>query len=261
MNDLIFEGQAVRLIDRDGTPWWVLADVCAALEIANPSDVVKRLDDDEKYGVDITDPIGREQNTTVISEPGLYKLIMTSRKPVARRFDRWVRHDVLPAIRRTGSYGTQSLALVAEMLVDGMKQAIAPLGVRLEGQDRVIERIEKRQNSMAEDIAAIKMRTAGRRRISPATKEEHVDALHQLGGRCPCGCGRTVVIGGVALSDTEFDHFYSVDRADVAGTWLLHRICNQEFNHGKRARHEYEAAFRAYHHARLRLPGRQQRLF
>lgn len=252
MNSLVFEGQAVRLIDRDGVPWWILADVCRALDIGNPSDVAKRLDSDER------DTLDSIEGPTIISEPGLYKVIMKSRKPVAKRFDRWVRHEVLPTIRKTGSYGTPSLVQVAEMMVDGMKQAIAPLGLRLEGQDRAIERIERRQDLMAEDVASIKIRLlSGRKRLKGDAKAEHIDAIHQLGGRCPCGCGKIIVIGGVKLSDAEFDHFYSVDRADVGSTWLIHKDCHREFTGGKRARHDFEAAFRAYHHARLRLPGRE----
>jgi hypothetical protein len=93
---LTFEGLAVRVIMVDGVPWWVLADVCAVLEHSNPSMLGKSLDADERDDLSIVDPIGRQQQTTVISEPGLYKLLMTSRKPQAKRFDRWVRHEVLP---------------------------------------------------------------------------------------------------------------------------------------------------------------------
>jgi prophage antirepressor-like protein len=74
----------------------VLKDVCDVLDIENSSDVVKRLDEDEKDGVDITDPIGRRQNTTVISESGLYNVILLSRKPEAKQFKRWITHEVLP---------------------------------------------------------------------------------------------------------------------------------------------------------------------
>lgn len=99
-----FEGQAVRVIERDGEPWFVLADVCRVLEIGNPSDAAKRLDDDERDALDIIDPMGRPQNATVINESGLYSLILTSRKQAAKRFKKWVTADVLPTIRKTGGY-------------------------------------------------------------------------------------------------------------------------------------------------------------
>lgn len=106
-----FEAQAVRVIERDGQPWFVLADVCRVLEHSNPSVAARRLDDDERDEVNISDPMGREQATTVISESGLYRLILTSRKAQAKRFSKWVTSEVLPALRRTGSYGAPVLAL------------------------------------------------------------------------------------------------------------------------------------------------------
>lgn len=110
-----FEGAPVRVLDRDGQPWFVLADVCRVLEIANSRDAAARLDDDERGDVGITDAIGREQATAIINESGLYSLILTSRKPEAKRFKRWVTHDVLPAIRRTGAYGTPDAAGLAQL--------------------------------------------------------------------------------------------------------------------------------------------------
>jgi hypothetical protein len=101
-----FEGQAIRIVLRDGEPWFVAADVCRALDIANATQAVGGLDDDEKTTLSNTE--GRAghgaQSFNIISEPGLYALIMRSRKPEARRFDRWVRHEVLPTLRRTGRY-------------------------------------------------------------------------------------------------------------------------------------------------------------
>lgn len=99
-----FENPPVRTINRNGEVWFVAADVCAALEIGNPRQAVTRLDDDERDTFGIIDALGRQQETVVISESGLYALVMTSRKEEAKRFKRWVTHDVLPAIRTTGKY-------------------------------------------------------------------------------------------------------------------------------------------------------------
>lgn len=92
-----------RTIDIRGEPWFVLADVCRVLEIGNPSQAASRLDDDEK-GVITNDTPGGPQQMVVINESGLYSLILTSRKPEAKRFKKWVTSEVLPAIRKTGSY-------------------------------------------------------------------------------------------------------------------------------------------------------------
>ena len=98
-----------RTIDRNGEPWFVLADVCRELEIGNPSEAAKRLDDDERDTLINNEGIAdrRVQSLVIINESGLYSLILTSRKPAARKFKKWVTADVLPAIRRTGSYGRQ----------------------------------------------------------------------------------------------------------------------------------------------------------
>lgn len=88
---------------RNGEPWFVAADVCKALEIVNPSNAVKKLDDDEK-GLHLTDTLGGAQNMSIINEPGLYSLVLGSRKPQAKAFKRWITHDVIPSIRKHGMY-------------------------------------------------------------------------------------------------------------------------------------------------------------
>ena len=93
----------VRVSTRDGEPWFVAKDVCDALGIAKYRDAVSRLDPDERGSV-LVDTLGGAQEASAVSEPGFYKLVMRSRKPEAKAFQRWVTHEVLPAIRRTGGY-------------------------------------------------------------------------------------------------------------------------------------------------------------
>jgi anti-repressor protein len=99
----------IRTVVRDGEPWFVAADVCAVLEIRNNRDALAGLDDDEK-GVATTDTPGGSQQVAVINEPGLYSLILRSRKPEAKAFKRWITHEVLPAIRKTGRYEVAAAA-------------------------------------------------------------------------------------------------------------------------------------------------------
>ena len=102
-----FAGSPVRTVYRNGAVWFVAADVCGILEIVNNRDAVARLDADERS---LLDP-GETDNSRImglISESGLFALVLTSRKPEARKFRRWVTSDVLPSIRRTGSYSRQS---------------------------------------------------------------------------------------------------------------------------------------------------------
>ena len=84
-------------------PVWA-ADVCRALEVKNARDAVARLDDDEKNTVVLTDGNRGNPNVTVVSEPGLYALVLSSRKPEAKEFKRWITHDVIPSIRKSGGY-------------------------------------------------------------------------------------------------------------------------------------------------------------
>lgn len=107
MNDLqifIYSGEQLRTIQRPDGLWWVLRDVCRVLGLAEPHRVASRLDDDEKGRTLMTTP-GGTQEVTIINEPGLYAVILRSDKPEAKDFKRWVTHDVLPSIRRTGAYG------------------------------------------------------------------------------------------------------------------------------------------------------------
>ncbi len=107
MNDLqifIYGGEQLRTIQQPDGLWWVLRDVCQVLGLAEPHRVASRLDDDEKGRTQMTTP-GGTQEVTIINEPGLYAVILRSDKPEAKAFKRWVTHEVLPSIRRTGAYG------------------------------------------------------------------------------------------------------------------------------------------------------------
>jgi BRO family, N-terminal domain len=98
----------VRVVDRDGNPWFVLSDVCRVLAHSNPSAAAGRLDDDERMTLSISEghsgQRGDAQFQTIINESGLYSLILTSRKDSAKRFKKWVTGTVLPSIRKHGGY-------------------------------------------------------------------------------------------------------------------------------------------------------------
>ncbi|MBN6739141.1 hypothetical protein JKG47_01000 [Acidithiobacillus sp. MC6.1] len=120
MKDLIpfeYEGCKIRVITDDaGEPWWVAVDVCRVLGLDNPTKALLRLDDDEKSQVIDPATLNNTQGTTInnllniINESGLYSLILTSRKPEAKSFQRWITHEVLPTLRKTGSYSTSTAA-------------------------------------------------------------------------------------------------------------------------------------------------------
>ena len=99
---------SVRTFIQNGEPWFSAVDVCTSLGIRNSRMAVDRLDDDEK-GVSLTDTLGGPQKMTIVSEPGLYTLILSSRKPSAKAFKRWITHEVIPSIRKHGAYVTDSV--------------------------------------------------------------------------------------------------------------------------------------------------------
>lgn len=110
INPLLFEGEhLVRQVTSDGELWFVGADVCKVLGLANPHSSLALLDDDEK-GVHTMDTLGGAQTVTIVSEAGVYRLVFKSRKPVAERFKRWLAHEVIPSIRKTGSYAAHPAA-------------------------------------------------------------------------------------------------------------------------------------------------------
>lgn len=106
MNELqifSYEGKEVRTLQIGGEPWWVLKDVCDVLGLSNPSIVAARLDVDEVTKFDLG---GLSGESNIVNEGGLYNVILRSDKPEARKFKRWVTHEVLPTIRKHGAYLT-----------------------------------------------------------------------------------------------------------------------------------------------------------
>lgn len=97
-------GEKVRVVWLDGQPHWVAIDVCRELDIAKPRDAVASLDEGDAATTGVIDGLGREQETYVVNEAGLYQLIFQSRKAQAKVFKRWIFNEVIPTIRRTGSY-------------------------------------------------------------------------------------------------------------------------------------------------------------
>lgn len=113
----------VRTVMVSGEPWFVAVDVCKALELSNPTVAVSRLDEDERAKFNL----GRQGEGIIVNEAGLYSLILGSRKPEAKVFKRWITHDVIPAIRKTGGYiqGEESMSdddLIARALVMAQKK-------------------------------------------------------------------------------------------------------------------------------------------
>ena len=103
-----YKNNEVRTTIKDGEIWWVLKDVCEILVLSEPHRVASRLEKDERTQMTVIDNLGRPQSTTLVNEPGLYKVIFRSDKPEAKKFMHWVSHEVLPSIRKHGAYITSA---------------------------------------------------------------------------------------------------------------------------------------------------------
>ena len=125
MNDLqtfTYNSNEVRTVEMNGEPWFVLKDVCEVLGIADHKVTARRLDADEVCQTPLTDSMGRQQETTVINESGLYNVILRSDKPEAKPFRKWVTSEVLPSIRKHGAYMTSETLQAAILNPDTMIQ-------------------------------------------------------------------------------------------------------------------------------------------
>jgi len=173
-----FTTGAVRVVLRDDAPWFVAADVCAALSIENNRDAMSRLDDDEK-GVGSIDTPGGSQVMTIVSESGLYSLVLGSRKPEAKPFKKWVTSEVLPAIRKSGRYevGDQLPAVVRSPRLEAsmarMADSVATLAAGMQTMSTQL-------NVTSKYIGLLELNQAGTRKVTAEVVRE-AKALHAEG--------------------------------------------------------------------------------
>ena len=152
----------VRIVMRNDEPWFIAKDVCNILEIKNSRDTLNKCLDEDEKGVDIIYTPGGNQEMTIVSEAGLYSLILRSRKPEAKAFKRWVTHEVLPSIRKHGAYMTdRTLAImmedpayiyrIAEMLVEEKRQRVLAESER----DDAVKTVEEQNDIINEQQSHI----------------------------------------------------------------------------------------------------------
>lgn len=134
-----YQDNEVRTVEINGEPWFVLKDVCNVLGLGSAHKVADRLDEDERNQIPLTDSLGREQETTIINESGLYNVILRSDKPEAKPFRKWVTSEVLPSIRKIGSYNQKPLSPVEMFAMQAQ--------INLE-QERRLAAVENRQDEL-----------------------------------------------------------------------------------------------------------------
>ena len=180
----------VRVIERDGEPWFVASDICKCLDISNSRDAVSRLDDDEKANVGITDI--RESGVDIevpnrgiciISEAGLYSLVLTSRKSEAKLFKRWITHDVIPSIRKTGAYqlAPKSYAEALRALANEVEQKELAIAQRDEAIRTKYHFVEGRDAQMCGRVGGLTAQNERlREQIGDATNWKQAKAIPWL---------------------------------------------------------------------------------
>lgn len=135
-----FDTSKVRVVLIDDQPWWVHNDVCRCLDITDAPQAAGRLDDDEKGWVDLPTP-GGTQRCRVVNEPGLYTLVLRSKTPEAKRFKRWITHEVIPSIRKTGRYDVAPVASLPQSYAEALR-SLADEVERREALEAKVEFLE-----------------------------------------------------------------------------------------------------------------------
>jgi len=121
-----FSNKPVRTVTQENQPWFVAVDICNALELSNSRKALQGLDDDEK-GVTIGNTLGGNQKLQIVNESGMYHLVFRSRKPKAKAFRKWVTGDVLPALRKTGTYTMHSSTTLTPASQRTIQEQVAEL--------------------------------------------------------------------------------------------------------------------------------------
>lgn len=191
MQTFNFELQSVRVTMLNGEPWFVAADVCAALALGNVSMATARLDADEK-GVSTVDTPGGQQSLLTVNEPGLYSLVLTSRKPEAKRFKRWITHDVLPTLRQTGRYDMPNMpADPRELgLPDFRNPALAAIAygealLKVQAAEATVHRLEVQVAANAAELSVAKPKADALDRLARADGAMNLQTAGKVLGQGP----------------------------------------------------------------------------
>ena len=168
LNVFAFDSQAVRVVLRDGEPWFAATDVAEVLGYRNAPDMTRMLDEEEKDTQIVRTP-GGNQSLTVINESGMYACVLKSRRPEAKRFRKWVTSEVLPSIRKTGRYEVPAPDL-------GMPPRLPQPADRIAAASRIFNQLVRSGN-----VARMALPAAIRRAALVAERETGVDMVAELG--------------------------------------------------------------------------------
>lgn len=150
-----FKEHPVRIVEINGEPWWVANEIGSIIGLSDTRKSVNSLNEDERKIIPVIDSMGRAQPTLIINEPGLYRLLMRSHKPAAEPFQRWVTHEVLPQIRKTGQYSEPG------MLMSSLAKITDAIGVMTECMTRFERRLSSVEQQSTKE-AKVRLQTRDR---------------------------------------------------------------------------------------------------
>lgn len=173
----------IRVVMRDGEPWFVGKDVASALNYTNPRKALADHVDEEDKGVTKCDTLGGAQNLTIINESGLYSLILSSKLPSAKTFKRWVTSEVLPTIRKQGMYLTPATSEEAISNPESfIAKALIVANQVLERQKERIKHLETTNNALTSTISTTNVTTLTRKRTCATRNDMTVREVSKLLG-------------------------------------------------------------------------------
>lgn len=235
MSDLInldFEDNLVRIVKLEGEPWFVGKDVCRSLDIGKHHQALETLNDDERGTCIVGTPSG-EQQMIVVSEPGMYRLIFRSRKPEAERFKRWLAHDVLPSIRKTGAYTPKSERLVDRADLGSLtevanKSRLVEIAAKISGPRAACELWEKLELPMVSSFTPRKVDIP----IGVVASSENQLRIFIEEG-CQLEAGYTITARAMFLAYKDWAHTegHSIITETAFGRAMLH--LSQDYNFQK----------------------------
>ena len=222
---------SVRTLTIDGEPWFVAADVCRALSIGNNRQALSYLDEDEK-GVITSDTLGGKQKLNTVNEPGLYSLVLRSRKPEAKAFKRWITHEVIPAIHRTGAYAVPGTPMMtaeqAAVLLESMHAFVQNQSEFLACTSKVLDAM----NAFT-DVSGKLVQAVLDTKALPPAEEKPAPAPEQAKDKPKAvPANQPVSDGAITLEEAAFR--LGTTRKNVCDALRVARICYRQGNNDAR---------------------------
>lgn len=230
----------IRAITRDGEPWFVAVDVCNALSISNSRDAVRKLDEDEKMTVDLTDTHsgarGGAQKISAVNESGLYSLVLGSRKPEAKEFKRWVTHEVIPSIRKTGGYlgNVENMSdleilgramMIYKRTVEEQHKQIEEMKPKAEFADRVTKSTDNILMRQMAKLLCDKGYSIGEKRLYQLLRDQKILMKNNEPYQQYVDKGYFVVQEGTYTTPDDKQRLYHTTKVTPAGQiWLIEKV-------------------------------------